>query len=199
MPWDLIHLRGSLGSVSNWTKLYKNIFRYELLQRTVPPSPSPFGHKELIFSRDWYRRLKPDGVLEHVEIDLEPQWDNGKTIPPNHPLKRWFDTVLYATTQAGRSIGWRYDTLHMLRSAGFVEIKTEVIRLPITSRPSSWDAKTQALSEFYTEALIASLEPIALGPLTQSLGWPALNVRQFADVVHKTLLKIYDLHLYNNM
>lgn len=43
MPWDLIHLRGSLGSVSNWTKLYKNIFRYELLQGTCP------GHKELIF------------------------------------------------------------------------------------------------------------------------------------------------------
>lgn len=153
-------------------------------------SPPPFGHKELIFSRDWYRRLKPDGILELVEIDLEPHWDNGKTIPPNHPLKRWFDTVLNATTQAGRSIGWRHDTLHMLRSQGFIDIRTEVIRLPITSRPSSCHAKTQALSEFYTEALIASLEPLALGSLTQSLGWPALSVRQFADVVQKTLLKI---------
>lgn len=168
------------------------------ISTTAPRNCPPFGHKELI-SRDWYRRLKPEGAYEQVEIDLQPRWDNGKTISRDHILQRWFDTLLYATTRAGRSIGWRHDTEQMLRSQGFIEIRTEVIRLPITARPSSYGTRSQNLSELYTAALIASLEPLALGPLTQTLGWSAASARQFTHAVQKNLRQINDVHLYNDM
>lgn len=143
--------------------------------------------------------MKPDGVFEQVEIDLQPRWDEGNQAPRKHLYQQWFDTLLEATTRAGRSIGWRQDIKQLLLSQGFVDIQTEVIRLPITERPSYHDLKTRNLSVFYTWGLSLSLEAFSLAPFTENLGWSAARVREFIEKLRSILQDTTDEHLYNNM
>ncbi|MCJ1345371.1 hypothetical protein MMC31_003578 [Peltigera leucophlebia] len=171
-PWDFIHLRCALGSVSSWAALYQNI----------------------------YQRLRPGiGIFEQVEIDLEPRCNDGQKVPENHPVRRWFKALLEATTRAGRSIGWREDYHELLTAQGYGNIETEVIKLPITLRAPPHDLKSQRLSQCYNEGLAMSLEALTIGPFTQSLGWSADQVRGLVKELEQNLRGGCDMYMYNSL
>lgn len=99
----------------------------------------------------------------------------------------------------GRSIGWRQDIEELLLSQGFVDFRTEVIKLPITERPTFHGVKSRTLSAWYTAGLLTSLEALSLRPLTQNLGWPVAGVREFNDGLGRMLEETMDVHLHNNL
>lgn len=99
----------------------------------------------------------------------------------------------------GRPIAWRRDIKQLLLAQGFVDVRTEVIKLPITIRPASCSREVQALSEYYTKGLIMSLEALSMRPYTQAIGWTPGAVRIFVESLVRFLQEAMDVNLYNNL
>lgn len=121
--------------------------------------------------------LKPHvGYIEQVEIDWMPHCDSG-TLPPHADILRWAAELLSAMDMHGRPM--RVDsqrTVAYLSEAGFVDIKEEVIKVPI----SGWsdDPVEKERGRWLALALIKGLSALTLGPLTR------INGRSRAEVDH---------------
>ncbi|PWI64971.1 hypothetical protein PCL_08422 [Purpureocillium lilacinum] len=72
--WDLVHIRTLLGSIRCWPSLYRKAFRH----------------------------LRPQGYLEHAEIDWVPRYHGGPKAET--ALNEWADAVLAAMDKRGRSM-----------------------------------------------------------------------------------------------
>ncbi|KAH7389151.1 methyltransferase LaeA [Cadophora sp. MPI-SDFR-AT-0126] len=166
--WDLIHMRMLAGSISSWPATYAQIFRH----------------------------LKPNyGWLEHVEIDMEPRCDDG-TLPANSSLVQWSRLILDATERAYRPLAYNHETGPMLQRAGFVDIKEEVIKIPLN--PWESDPHQKDIGRWYNLGLTQGLEALTTAPLTRMSQWSKADVdRLIADVKREVCSKKF--HVYCNM
>ncbi|KAK4105717.1 S-adenosyl-L-methionine-dependent methyltransferase [Parathielavia hyrcaniae] len=159
--WDLIHMRTLNGSISNWPRVYAEI----------------------------YRHLKPHyGYFEQVEIDWNPRSDDGSLRPDSHIL-RWANELHDAMDSFGRPM--RMDsnlTKLRLADAGFVDIKEEVIQLPLNGWPS--DPHTKNIGRWFNLGINQTYQPLSLAPLCRGHG-------RTADEVH-TLARQIKREVYHN-
>ncbi|OLN84355.1 hypothetical protein CCHL11_05949 [Colletotrichum chlorophyti] len=107
-PWpapeqmfDLVHVQMLLGSIRDWTNLYRKSFRH----------------------------LRPGGYIEQVEIEWVPLCDDN-TMPANSPLHLWSNTLRRAMQTCGQPIDV-FDVRAELHAAGFTNITENVIKLPL--------------------------------------------------------------------
>jgi hypothetical protein len=144
----------------------------------------------------YYSHLKPlYGHIEHLEIDLVPRCDDG-SLPPNCDLVQWSNYILGATKDAGRPLAYNTETGAHLHAAGFVDIKHQIIRLPINPWPQ--DRHENEVGRWYNLGLTQGLEALTLAPLTRVYGWKREDVdRLVANTKRDICSRQY--HAYNNL
>lgn len=145
---------------------------------------------------DDYRHLKPGfGWLEHVEIDMEPRCDDG-TLPADSSIIQWSRLLFDATERAYRPLAYNHETGPMLQRAGFVDIKEEVIKIPLN--PWESDPHQKDIGRWYNLGLTQGLEALTTAPLTRMSQWTKADVdRLIADVKREVCSKRF--HVYCNM
>ena len=115
------------------------------------------------------RHLKPCyGYVEQVEIDWSPRCDDG-TLPRNAHILQWADELMEAMDSLGRPIRLESDvTKQRLADAGFVDIKEEAIRLPL----SSWPTERHAgyVGRWFNLGICQACQPLSLAPLGRCHG-----------------------------
>ncbi|KAK1767094.1 S-adenosyl-L-methionine-dependent methyltransferase [Phialemonium atrogriseum] len=135
---DLIHMRTLKGSIQSWPQLYAQIFRH----------------------------LKPYyGHIEQVEIDWTPRCEDG-TLPERSITRLWVDELLGAMDDHGRSM--RVDsqeTINQLLSAGFVDVKEEVIKVPFSGWPT--EKTVRDIGRWFNLGFTNGLMGLTLAPLTR--------------------------------
>lgn len=164
IQWDVIHLRTLMGSIQDWGQLYAQIFALVL-----PPPSYSRAEDNCSLTRVCCRNLRPHfGYMEQVEIDLIPRCDDG-SLPPNAEMLSWASEVFSAMEDHGRSL--RVDsqrTMSYLRQAGFVDIKEEVIKVPINGWPIN--PAERELGRFLCLGLTMGLVAMTLAPLARMRG-----------------------------
>jgi hypothetical protein len=143
------------------------------------------------------RHLKPGiGWIEQVEVDLQPRCDDG-TLSRDSELVKWYGYVADATARAHRPLAYRHDTRQMLQTAGFIDIREEIIRAPLNGWPS--DPHQKQIGRWYNLGLTDGLEALSLAPLTRVYHWSATeHVRPLIKQVKKEIAQS-KIHAYNNM
>lgn len=132
--------------------------------------------------------------MEQVEIDLRPRCDDGTL--SHFPVVQWYDWLEDATHRASRSIKYLENTKQLLESQGFVDVKTQVIKLPLNPWPE--DPHLKEIGRWYNLGMMEGLEAASLGPLTRVYQWPPDDVRKLLAEV-KTGICNKRYHIYNNM
>ena len=134
------------------------------------------------------------GHFEQVDIDLRPRCDNDEI--PFHPLMQWYEWIEDATIRANRSIKYQENTKQLLEAQGFVDVKTQVIKLPINPWPA--DPHLKQIGRWHNLGLTEGLEAVSLGPLTRVYQWPAADVRRILEDV-KIAMCSKKYQIYNNL
>jgi hypothetical protein len=150
-PWDFIHFRMGCGSVSKWDVMYEKIFTH----------------------------LRPGGWLEHIEIDIRPQYEQGAN--NSRQLDEWYEYLDGATQLAEKRLEYPPNLRELMSNCGFVDIDEEVIRLPLNEWPE--DEREKFIGRWYNLGLCQGLEALMLGPLTRAYEWPLENVKQMLMMV----------------
>ncbi|KFY98839.1 hypothetical protein V500_01535 [Pseudogymnoascus sp. VKM F-4518 (FW-2643)] len=103
--YDFIHIRGLLGCISDWPKLYSRAFR----------------------------TTKPGGWLENMEMDMRVKFDNCN-VSPEHILFDWAtpfiesgDKIGTTFDVAGKMKGW-------MEHAGFVNVTEKRYKIPFSGK-----------------------------------------------------------------
>ncbi|KAL1882276.1 hypothetical protein Daus18300_000762 [Diaporthe australafricana] len=147
--YHLIHARMLAGSIhhDSWPRVYGEIFSH-----LVPGS----------------------GWVEQVEVDWYPCNDEG---PVSDKLRFWADELHSALDQMKRPL--RIDphrTQQMLADAGFVEIKQEVIRLPVNGgSDTSYEVD---VGRWFNLSLNKSFMGLSLAPLYRAKNWRTESIER---------------------
>ncbi|KAK4248029.1 S-adenosyl-L-methionine-dependent methyltransferase [Corynascus novoguineensis] len=150
--WDLIHMRCLLGSISNWPRLYAEI----------------------------YRHLKPYyGYFEQVEMDWTVRCDDG-SLRRNGYIVQWANQIMDAMDSFGRPMRLDSDvTKQQLADAGFDDIKEEIIQMPVNGWPIDEHGKTTG--RWFNLGIRQTLQPLSLAPLCRGHGRTREEVQELID------------------
>ncbi|KAK3300226.1 S-adenosyl-L-methionine-dependent methyltransferase [Chaetomium fimeti] len=170
--WDLIHMRALYGSISNWPRVYAEI----------------------------YRHLKPYyGYFEQVEIDWTPRSDDGSLRRDGYVVQ-WANELMDAMDSFSRPI--RLDsnlTKQQLADVGFDEIKEEVIQLPLNGWPT--EVHDRELGRWFNLGVRQAFQPLSLAPLCRGHGRTPAEVEELAEkargeVYSNTVRAYCTLHIF---
>jgi len=141
-----------------------------------------------------FAHLKPGGWLEHIEVDIKPQYDPGAS--NSRQLDEWFLYLDGATERAHKRLAYPENLRELLNNTGFVDIEEEVIRLPLNEWPEVEHQKF--VGRWYNLGLCQGLEALTLAPLTRAYEWPLENIRQLLTAV-KPQICSRRVRAYNEM
>ncbi|KAK4149118.1 S-adenosyl-L-methionine-dependent methyltransferase [Chaetomidium leptoderma] len=156
--WDLVHMRTLNGSISNWPKVYAEIYRH---------------------LRPYY------GYFEQVEIDWSPRSDDGSLRRDAYAVQ-WANELSDAMDSFSRPL--RLDsnlTKQRLGDAGFVEIKEEVIQMPLNGWPA--EAHGRDLGRWFNLGMRQTYQPLSLAPLCRGHGRTPAEVHDLTEKVRAEL------------
>jgi hypothetical protein len=131
-----------------------------------------------------------------VEIDLKPRCDDG-TLAPDSPLVQWHDYLNDATQRANRPIAFQTNTKEMLQTAGFIDVREQIIRAPL----NGWarDPHQREIGRWYNIGLSEGLQALSAAPFTRINRW---HMHDHVQPLLKEVLKEMNrskVHAYNNM
>ncbi|KAI9046043.1 class I SAM-dependent methyltransferase [Aspergillus affinis] len=164
--FDFIHARDLQGSVSNYDRL--------VIQA--------------------YDQLNPGGWFEFAEVDLIVCGDDD-TIQQAKSLKECTRLVKEASARMGRLMGTATEHIQRLSNAGFVNIREDVYKMPMSPWPK--DPKLKELGRYYQVNMLESLDAYSLALLTRVLHWPVEEVRVLLNGARSELLD-RRIHTYAN-
>lgn len=142
------------------------------------------------------RHLKPGyGWFEQVEIDLVPRCDDRSLQEPSE-LHNWSRFLLEATQRSNRPLAYNPETGDLLANAGYVDIRHEVIRLPINPWPE--DQHEKEVGRWYCLGLTQHLVAYTMGPLTRMSNWDKERVTKLVDSVRR-MITARKNHVYHEM
>ncbi|KEZ46102.1 hypothetical protein SAPIO_CDS0952 [Scedosporium apiospermum] len=155
--FDYIHIRDLYGSISDWSALYKRV----------------------------YRHLKPGGWFEDVELDIRVHSD--VVTDPEHIFYRWNRVFQDAGEKMGKTfkiaIGSRMSDL--MNEAGFVDVTERRFRLPMS--PWCLDPKLKEVGQFVQMFIDGGIEGFSLYLLTQVVGWKYEECQVFIAKMRQAL------------
>lgn len=127
--FDYIHMRWLVGSVADWTTLYKEIFR----------------------------ALKSGGTFEHKESSCVIQSDDG-TVGPDSALAQWGKVFLQAGKKFGRTFAVVEEGLQVkaMEAAGFVDVQVTNFKVPVGGWPL--DKKNKTIGKYAQLAIQRDVE-----------------------------------------
>lgn len=102
---------------------------------------------------------------------------------------------MQATEQACKPLQYNHDTRAVLAAQGFVDIKEEVIKVPLN--PWEKDSHQKDIGRWYNLGMTQGLEACSLGPFTRMFRWTKEDVTRLIAEVHKEICsrKIHAYHL----
>ncbi|KAI8649801.1 hypothetical protein NCS55_01443000 [Fusarium keratoplasticum] len=167
--FDFIHMRDLVGSIKDWPRLFREAFRC----------------------------ASPGGFVESHEQSFIFQSDN-KSIEPESALERMGGVFMEAGLKSDYSftIVDEGTQRKLMEEAGFVDVKEEVKRMPISKKHE--DPKLRNISRIAYEALLYDLEGRLLYVTTQVLGWSKDETHVFAMEVRKQL-KQMDVYVHHRI
>lgn len=143
------------------------------------------------------RHLKPsNGHIEQVEIDWNPRCDDG-SLRRDAYVVRWANELQDALDNFGRPM--RVDsnlTKQRLADASFVDIKEEVIPLPLNGWPA--DAHGKNVGRWFNLGMGQAYQSLSLAPLCRGHGWTLEEVQELSENVKKEFLS-NSVHAYCNL
>lgn len=144
--FDLIHLRNMKGTFTHWEGVYAEI----------------------------YKSLSPGGWIELADWDLgQVPLGPGETTPENMAmptLRRLYVAFMEASFRSGRPLGLFYMHRSYLEEAGFEDIKTTHVNVPVGQWPE--DEAQKSLGKMMFVLGMEMFEPVCLRLLTQ---WGSKN------------------------
>ncbi|KAH6879809.1 S-adenosyl-L-methionine-dependent methyltransferase [Thelonectria olida] len=149
--FDFIHIRHLQGSIKDWEKLYRQVFK----------------------------ALKPGGWFQHMEPDLQMRSENPDVnVDDRHVFTKWANVFREVGSKTEQTFAFSSDILNKLaEGAGFVSINTRTHKVPIGWWPK--DEKLKNIGAFVGAGFLEALDGYAKKPLCQVLGWSPEDMEVF--------------------
>ncbi|KAI8628896.1 methyltransferase LaeA [Xylariaceae sp. FL1651] len=158
--FDFIHIRMLNGSIEDWDRLYRRVFRH----------------------------LKPgSGLLEQVEIDWRPKCEGDPRTLRDSKLAEWSQKVHQGFQRAGRPLEMDPNTKGRLEAAGFVDIEHIEKRIPFNPWPEAEHEKEMA--RWFNLGLTQGLDAMTFEPVIHWLNYPEQAVRELIERVKEDICK----------
>jgi SAM-dependent methyltransferase len=140
-PYDLIHLRNMKGVFAHWEEVYAEV----------------------------YKSLSRGGWIEVADYDLGqvpmPLENAESTDLPLPTLRRLYASLMEASFKSGRPLGTFYMHPSYLEEAGFVDVKTTQVNIPVGQWPE--DEEQKSLGKLMLVLVMETLEISLLRLLTK--------------------------------
>ncbi|EEH49766.1 uncharacterized protein PADG_05845 [Paracoccidioides brasiliensis Pb18] len=153
-PSHFIHIRGLSGGIADWPALYRKAFQ----------------------------NLEPGGSIEVTDVDFTSGLLNAHNAPANSYLSIFTAAIRSAADVAGYPCDLQHLRVSALAAAGFVQIRTHNIEVPI----GTWregDPRGNTLGKMVLIVLLEGLEAMSMRSLTKYVGWTPEGVRDLCDKV----------------
>jgi SAM-dependent methyltransferase len=160
--FDFIHMRHMVGAISNWRKLYQEVFTH----------------------------LRPGGWFQHADFDIQTRSDTG-LVGPDHVYNKWSELHFQAAAKTGRSLEYPIRDGKMkdlMAETGFVDVVQHAFKVPIGGWMS--DRKMRTIGAFTAEYLAYALEGFAIQPLSEVMGWDLDEIQSLQSIMGKALVKM---------
>lgn len=108
---------------------------------------------------------------------------------------QWYNYLDDATNRASRPIAFQHNTKEMLQTAGFIDVREEVIRAPLNGW--STDPHQKAIGRWYNIGLSEGLEALSAAPFTRMFKWHMQDHVQ--PLIRAVASEMRKVHAYNNM
>ncbi|KAF2143923.1 uncharacterized protein K452DRAFT_285963 [Aplosporella prunicola CBS 121167] len=130
------------------------------------------------------RCLSPGGWIEFQELDYIVRSDDG-SIPEDWGLKKFIKAIGEGLENLGLDLHRAEKLADEARAAGFVNVETKCMKIPIGTWPKNKLLKTVGA---YTQALVLDgLQQGGYGPLCRGMGWTRDEVEVFLTGVRKSV------------
>ncbi|WPG98752.1 S-adenosyl-L-methionine-dependent methyltransferase [Acrodontium crateriforme] len=150
--FDMIHHRFSLGSVSDYPRLYKQA----------------------------YAALKPGGWIEIIDMEAKAYSDDD-TLPEDSPLVAWGKLIEEAFAKIGKPFLKIEEYPRLLKEQGFENIQSHMIKRPSNDWPKDPKMKEIGRvgenTLFCCLNFLEGLEGFTMAPFTRVLGWKQEEVK----------------------
>ena len=148
--FDFVHSRGLFGSIVDWNAFYKKAFRV----------------------------CKPGGYMEDYEWSTYMSSDDG-TVVEGSPIDQWHKVFWEGGRKFGRTFKVVEDDVQEkgMREAGFVDIRVETFKAPLTPWPK--DRKQKEIGLFSRTALEMDAEGYVLYIWGSVMGWSEQEIQVF--------------------
>ncbi|KAF2750098.1 hypothetical protein M011DRAFT_517292 [Sporormia fimetaria CBS 119925] len=171
--FDLIHLRNMKGSFAYWEEVYAEIYK----------SLRPGGYVEVVD----YEVLAPDMQYSSTSTSADST-DTKYTLPTARKL---YSSLLDASFRSGRPLGLFYMHKTFLEDAGFKDVRSMTVNVPIGQWPESEEQKR--IGKLFLVVMIESLEPYLLRLLTKygdrERKWSAEEIRESVEKAKQEMLE----------
>lgn len=156
--FDFIHIRTLHGAISDWEKLYSEVFK----------------------------ALKPGGWFEHTEPDIEFRSENPEiTVDDGHIFKQWCQLFYDAGDATGRTFRLVEQMGEWGPAAGFVNIGKRVDKAPVSLWPK--DKRLKEIGAYCGTSLEMALDGLVIFPIGQILGWSLEETQLLVAKMRATL------------
>ncbi|KAI0190967.1 methyltransferase LaeA [Xylaria flabelliformis] len=157
--FDLIHIRLLNGSIENWPRLYRQVFKH----------------------------LKPgSGLLEQVEIDWRPQSEGDPRPLADSKLMEWSQKIHQGFARAGKKLEMDPHTKEILEDIGF---SVEYKKIPIALNPWPESEHRKEIARWFNLGLNQGLEAMTFDSVIHYLGYPEPEVRELLERVKEDMCR----------
>lgn len=164
--FDLIHIRGMKGVFADWEDVYAEVYK----------NLAPGGWVEVAD----YELMLPEMVNSQQQPgDSSGEYTFKSTELPLPTIRKLYTSGMQASWKVGRHLGTAYMHATYLEDAGFKDIKTTYVNVPVGTWPE--DPEQKKIGKMFLVVLMESLETHLLRLLTQwgdaEKKWTAEEVR----------------------
>lgn len=152
-PFDLIHFRALSGAFSDWPAVYQQA----------------------------YTHLKPGGYIEVTDFGLATDRLHSPNSSPNSYIHIYISAIRSAAEAAGYPRNLEHMCPTALTAAGFADVQTHDVDLPVGTWPD--DPLQKTLGKMSLICLLEGLEALGLRQLTRWGGWTVESVRDLCEKV----------------
>ena len=121
---------------------------------------------------------------------MAPRSEDGVLLV-NSKLANWHRLVSDAIERAYRPPTYKTDTQGLLEKRGFVDIKKDIIKIPLNSWPADGkeeeEAEEKNIRRWYNVAFGLGLEAMSLAPLTRMYNWERTAVVKLCSEVEEEI------------
>jgi len=155
--WDYIHTRMMLGAFNDFRVILKRAFDY----------------------------LEPGGYMESQEMWPRAMCDDGTLNPQTHKFTEWIANQDQAAMRLGMPLRIANKLRRWYKEAGFVDVKEEIMRIPINGWPR--DPRFKMLGKWWARSLLDGLQGFSMMLFTRAFNWTPEEVEVYLVDVRKSI------------